>query len=130
MVSHRVMNAGDVIFFIDGGLTHGATAWKNKLPRRGILMKYSGREVHRGGGDLVHPKARWGELVAGMTDAQLAVMRGPDRDAAAVNVPRLTVEADGAIDVAYSKGGTLYSDATPTGPVVKAPTIVTANAQL
>jgi len=78
-----------VIFFIDGGLTHGATAWKNPLPRRGILMKYSGREVHRSGGDLVHPEARWGDLVEGMTDAQLAVMRGPDRDAAAVNVPRL-----------------------------------------
>ena len=51
------MNAGDVLFFIDGGLTHGATAWKNPLPRRGILMKYSGREVHRSGGDLGAPTA-------------------------------------------------------------------------
>eukprot|EP01048_Picozoa_sp_COSAG05_P000903 COSAG05_NODE_28_length_29121_cov_56.951933_20_plen_80_part_00 len=55
--SRRVMNAGDVLFFIDGGLTHGATAWKNPLPRRGILMKYSGREVHRSGGDLGTPTA-------------------------------------------------------------------------
>ena len=61
-------------------------------------MKYSGREVHRGGGDLVHPSARWGDLVDGsarhrglagrtaavalthawlavVTDAQLAIMR-------------------------------------------------------
>jgi hypothetical protein len=55
-----------------------------------------------------------------MTDAQLAVMRGPDRDAADVNVPRLIVSpADGAIGVEYEKGGTLYSNATPTGPVAK-----------
>ena len=82
LVVQPVMKAGDVIFFIDGGLTHGATAWKNPLPRRGVLMKYrytacldccaigpdsiafdcfsarSGRDVHRGGGDLVHPAAR------------------------------------------------------------------------
>jgi hypothetical protein len=42
------------------------------------------------------------ELVDGMTDAQLAVVRGPDRDAAAVNVPRLEVEAGtGEIAVLY-----------------------------
>ena len=40
LVVQPVMKAGDVIFFIDGGLTHGATAWKNPLPRRGVLMKY------------------------------------------------------------------------------------------
>ena len=106
-------------------------------------MKYSGREVHRGGGDLVHPSARWGDLVDGsarhsgqrlllsaprhprsdsrwlaaVTDAQLAIMRGPDRDAADHNVPRLDVAAGGDIDVIYDKGSTLYSNATPTGPV-------------
>lgn len=40
LVVQPVMKAGDVIFFIDGGLTHGATAWKNPQPRRGVLMKY------------------------------------------------------------------------------------------
>jgi hypothetical protein len=66
-----------------------------------------------------------------MSDAQLAVMRGPDRDAADVNVPRLVVSpADGAIGVEYAKGGTLYSNATPTGPVAKkeAAVAVTASA--
>ena len=105
-------------------------------------MKYSGREVHRGGGDLVHPSARWGDLVDGsarhrglagrtaavalthawlavVTDAQLAIMRGPDRDAADHNVPRLDVAAGGDIDVIYDKGSTLYSNATPTGPVAE-----------
>ena len=96
-------------------------------------MKYSARDVHRSGGDLVHPEARWGaEIVNGMSDAQLAVMRGPDRDAADVNVPRLTVgESDGEITVEYEKGGTLYSDATPAGPVAVAATataIATATA--
>ena len=66
-----------------------------------------------------------------MTDAQLAVMRGPDRDAADVNVPRLVVSpADGAIGVEYEKGGTLYSNATPTGPVAEKEVAIsmTANA--
>ena len=82
---------------------------------------------------IVHPEARWGGLVEGMTDAQLAVMRGPDRDAAASNVPRLHVEEDGAIDVIYAKGQTLYSDATPTGPVAKQAAVTpltTVNAKL
>lgn len=66
-----------------------------------------------------------------MTDAQLAVLRGPDRDAGDVNVPRLVVSPlDGAIGVEYAKGSTLYSNATPTGPVAKAvaSVVVTANA--
>ena len=55
--------------------------------------------------------------LAAVTDAQLAIMRGPDRDAADHNVPRLDVAAGGDIDVIYDKGSTLYSNATPTGPV-------------
>ena len=65
-----------------------------------------------------------------MTDAQLAVMRGPDRDAAEANVPRLHVQGDGEIDVVYVKGRTLYSDATPTEPVAEVVATVTANAKL
>ena len=96
----------------------------------------SGRDVHRSGGNLVHPAARWGEdLVDGMTDSQLAVMRGPDRDAGDVNVPRLIVSpTDGTITVEYEKGSTLYSNATPTGPVaqeeVPATSVVNAVAKL
>ena len=115
-------------------------------------MKYSGREVHRGGGDLVHPSARWGDLVDGsaphsgscwvprrprsdsrwlaaVTDAQLAIMRGPDRDAADHNVPRLDVAAGGDIDVIYDKGSTLYSNATPTGPVAAEVKVEVASAE-
>ena len=53
--------------------------------------------------------------------AMLAVLRGPDRDAAHFNVPRLEVTDDGAIKVNYEKGQTLYSDAAPTGPLVVKP---------
>ena len=54
----------------------------------GILIKYSSRNFNRSGGEMVHPKTRWGELVEGMSDTQLAVMRGPDRDVFHSNVPR------------------------------------------
>ena len=44
-----------------------------------------------------------------------------DRDAAHFNVPRLEVADDGAINVNYEKGQTLYSNAAPTGPLVVKP---------
>jgi hypothetical protein len=53
-----------------------------------------------------------------MNDAQLAVMRGPDRDVFGRNVPRLDVQ-NGEISVSYERGGGLYSKDTPTGPVAK-----------
>ena len=83
-------------------------------------MKYSGRAVHRSGGAAVHPEARWGAAVlAGMTDEQLAVLRGADRDAGEHNVPRLAVSSDGTVSSVYERGNTLYSDASPTGPVAE-----------
>ncbi|MCZ6635342.1 MAG: phytanoyl-CoA dioxygenase family protein [bacterium] len=117
LVKQLVMKAGDVAFFADGALTHGATAWKNPIPRRGILIKYSSRNFNRSGGEMVQPWNRWGDLVEGMSDAQLAVMRGPDRDAREHNVPRLEV-ADGEVTVSYERGSTLYSGEAPTRPVV------------
>ncbi|MFT5369162.1 MAG: ectoine hydroxylase-related dioxygenase (phytanoyl-CoA dioxygenase family) [Candidatus Latescibacterota bacterium] len=118
LVKQLVMKAGDVLFFADGAMTHGTTAWKNPIPRRGVLIKYSSRSFHRSGGEMAHPWNRWGDdLVAGMTDAQLAVMRGTDRDARQVNVPRLEV-TDGKVDVSYARGSALYSGDAPEKPVV------------
>lgn len=117
LVKQLVMKAGDVLFFADGALTHGTTAWKNPIPRRGILIKYSSRSFHRSGGEMVHPWNRWSHhLIEGMTDAQLAVMRGTDRDARQHNVPRLEVE-DGVVEVSYERGSALYSGDAPKGPV-------------
>jgi len=118
LVKHVEMQAGDVLFFGDGGTTHGALAWQSETARRGILIKYSSRNFNRAGGDMVHPENRWGEVVTGMSDAQLAVMRGPDRDVFQHNVPRLEV-VDGEVEVSYERGSTLYSREAPSGPVTK-----------
>ena len=118
LVRHVEMRAGDVLFFGDGGTTHGALAWKSEVPRRGILIKYSSKNFNRSGGEMVHPENRWGAEVEGMSDAQLAVMRGPDRDVFQNNVPRLDV-VDGAVAVSYERNGSLYSKEAPTGPVAR-----------
>ena len=118
LVVQLSLNAGDVIVFADGATTHGSLAWKNDLPRRGMLIKYSSRSFNRSGGELVHPENRWGDLVEGMTDAQLAVVRGPDRDAREFNVPRLIVE-NGRIEVSYERGNALYSSEAPKGPIAE-----------
>jgi hypothetical protein len=116
LVKHVEMRAGDVLFFGDGGTTHGALAWKSEVSRRGILIKYSSKNFNRSGGEMVHPENRWGAEVEGMSDAQLAVMRGPDRDVFQNNVPRLDV-VDGQVTVSYERGGSLYSKEAPAGPV-------------
>lgn len=118
LVKHIGMKAGDVLFFADGATCHGTYPWKGELSRRGVLIKYSSRSFNRSGGDLVHPENRWGDIVEGMTDAQLTVMRGPDRDNFGRNVPRLDV-TDGEVTVNYERGRGLYSKDTPIGPVAK-----------
>ena len=118
LVKHVEMRAGDVLFFGDGGTTHGALAWKSEVSRRGILIKYSSKNFNRSGGEMAHPENRWGAEVEGMSDAQLAVMRGPDRDVFQNNVPRLDV-VDGQVTVSYERGGSLYSKEAPAGPVVR-----------
>ena len=118
LVKHVEMKAGDVLFFMDGGTTHGTLAWKSDISRRGILHKYSSRNFNRSGGELTHPEKRWGDIVSGMTDEQMAVMRGPDRDVFEKNVPRLEI-ADGSVVASYERGSTLYSQDAPKGPVAK-----------
>ena len=118
LVKHVAVKAGDVLFFMDGGTTHGTLAWKNDISRRGILHKYSSRNFNRSGGELTHPEKRWGDLVSGMTDEQMAVMRGPDRDVFEKNVPRLEI-ADGSVVASYDRGSALYSQDAPKGPVGK-----------
>lgn len=80
-----------------------------------MLAKYQSRSFHRGGDKLTQPANRWGEeIVSGMSDEMLAVMRGPDRDARRANVPRLEVGVDGELDVCFERGSSLYSGQTPS----------------
>lgn len=107
LVVQPVMKAGDVLFFMDGGCTHGALAWKNPIPRRGILIKYQSKNVNWGGG-VVDPQDRWGDMVEDMTEEQFTVMRGPERDGRHRTVPRLIVKDD-EVFVTYDAEGDSYS---------------------
>jgi hypothetical protein len=107
LVVQPVMKAGDVLFFMDGGCTHGALAWKNPVPRRGILIKYQSKNSTWSGG-VTDPKDRWGEMVEDMTEAQFAVMRGPERDGGPRTVPRLLVQ-NGKVEVCYDPDGDRYA---------------------
>jgi len=118
LVKHIDMNAGDVLFFADGSTAHGTYAWRGPRSRRGVLIKYSSRHFNRSGGKPTYPENRWGDVVEGMTDVQMAVMRGADRDVFHNNVPRLDVH-DGEVSVNYERGGALYSGDTPLGPTAK-----------
>ncbi len=108
LVAHPTFKAGDVLFFMDGAQTHGALAWHSEISRRSILIKYSSRNFNRSGGDMCQAENRWGPEIEGMTDEQLAVMRGPDRDNRRGNVPRLDI-VDGEARVNYERTGGLYS---------------------
>ena len=107
LVVQPTMKAGDVLFFMDGGCTHGALAWKNPVPRRGVLIKYQSKNVNWGGG-VIDPQDRWGNMVEDMTEEQFAVMRGPERDGRHRTVPRLVVE-DGQVSVSYDPEGDSYA---------------------
>ena len=107
LVVQPTMKAGDVLFFMDGGCTHGALAWKNPVPRRGVLIKYQSKNVNWGGG-VIDPQDRWGNMVEDMTEEQFAVMRGPERDGRHRTVPRLVVE-DGQVSVSYDPEGDGYA---------------------
>lgn len=107
LVVQPVMKAGDVLFFMDGGMTHGALAWKNPVPRRGILIKYQSKNSTWSGG-VVDPEDRWGDMVEGMTDEQFAVMGGPQRDGRHRNVPRLLIQ-DGKVVVCTDPQGDNYA---------------------
>jgi hypothetical protein len=98
VVVQPAMNAGDVLFFMDGAQTHGALPWRNEHPRRSILFKYASRDSVRGGpaSRCGVPEIYWGEeLVEGMTDEQRAVMYGPHSNGR--GIPSLTVGEDGSV---------------------------------
>jgi hypothetical protein len=107
LVAQPAMKAGDVLFFMDGGCTHGALAWKNPVPRRGVLVKYQSRNSNWGGG-VVDPKNRWGDMVEDMTEEQFSLMRGPERDARNRTIPRLGI-VDGQVRVSYDPEGDGYA---------------------
>ena len=107
LVVQPTMKAGDVLFFMDGGCTHGALAWKNPIPRRGVLIKYQSKNSNWGGG-VIDPQERWGNIVEDMTEEQFAVMRGPERDGRHRTVPRLVVQDD-EVSVSYDPEGDRYS---------------------
>ena len=107
LVVQPAMKAGDVLFFMDGGCTHGALAWKNPIPRRGVLVKYQSKNSNWGGG-VIDPQERWGDMVEDMTEEQFAVMRGPERDGRDRTVPRLVVR-DGQVHVSYDPEGDRYA---------------------
>ena len=107
LVVQPAMQAGDLLFFMDGGCTHGALAWKNPIPRRSILIKYQSKNSTWSGG-VVDPKERWGDMVEDMTEEQFALMRGPERDARDRNIPRLQVR-EGRVRVSYDPEGDSYA---------------------
>jgi hypothetical protein len=107
LVVQPTMKAGDVLFFMDGGCTHGALAWKNAIPRRGVLVKYQSKNSNWGGG-VIDPQERWGDMVENMTEEQFSLMRGPERDGRHRTVPRLVTQ-NGQVSVSYDPEGDSYS---------------------
>ena len=106
-IRQPVPKAGDILFFMDTVLTHGAWAWKSDISRRSIFFNYYSRH-HSYRGGVIEPEDRWGEdIVEGMTEAQFAVMRGSTRDAKSRNTPRLVVE-NGQLSVSYNAMGDRY----------------------
>ena len=101
-VVQPVMRAGDVLFFMDGALTHGTLPWRGAGERRSILFKYASRCAVRAwpGGSLPDPERYWGaEAVDGMTPEQRAVMHAPGKGQLDA-VHALTVDPDGTVRVA------------------------------
>jgi len=86
------INPGDVLFFMDGGGTHGSKAWKNDFGRRAVLVKYWPHYAVWSSA-VEDPEDRWGsDILEGMTEQQLTLMRGPSRDGGRGTIPRLVVE--------------------------------------
>jgi len=89
------INAGDVLFFMDGAQTHGTHPWRNEHERRSVLFKYAGRSACRAGQDFAAPDKYWPqEIVEDMTPEQLAVMWGPFSGSI---VPALECDEDGSV---------------------------------
>ena len=99
LIKQPIVEAGDVIFFMDSAQSHGATPWKLDSTRRSILFKYAGRTSSRGGPsqDVAPPEIYWDEnIVEGMTPEQRAVMFGPYSNHRG-EIPMLEVTQDGTV---------------------------------
>lgn len=107
MIRQPALKAGDILFFMDTVLTHGAWAWKSDISRRSIFFNFQSRH-HSWSGGVIEPEDRWGEdIVEGMTEAQFSVMRGPTRDVRSRNTPRLVVN-NGQVTASYDGQGDPY----------------------
>jgi hypothetical protein len=70
VVEQPVVQAGDVLFFVDGAQTHGTLPWNADHDRCFVLYKYAGRTTIRSGRSarLALLEIYWGEeLVEGMS---------------------------------------------------------------
>lgn len=95
-----VVEAGDIVFFMDSAQSHGAWPWKLDTGRRSILFKYASRTSVRSSHGLAQPQTYWDEnIVDGMTEEQLAVMYGPYSNHRG-EVPMLDVTDNGDVEVA------------------------------
>ena len=94
-----VVEAGDVLFFMDSAQAHGAWPWKLDTGRRSILFKYSSRTSARSGvgKDVSEPETYWDSSITdGMTPAERAVMFGPYSNHRG-EIPLLDVTQDGLV---------------------------------
>ena len=107
LVKQPALKAGDILFFMDSILTHGAWAWTSDIDRRSIFFNHQ-TQNHSWSGGVIEPEDRWGEeIVEGMTEEQFALMRGPTRDVRGRNTPRLLVE-NGKVEACYDGQGDPY----------------------
>ncbi len=101
LIKQPVVEAGDVVFFMDSAQSHGATPWKLDSTRRSILFKYTARTCARGGPsqEVSPPEIYWDrEIVEDMTPEQLSVMYGPYSNHRG-RVPSLEVCEDGRVKI-------------------------------
>ncbi len=106
VVEQPVVEAGDVLFFMDGAQTHGTLRWNADRERRSILFKYAGRTATRTGAsrEVSRPERYWpAEIVDGMSDEQRAVMFGPC-SAPETDEVFLRVDEDGTVRVDRDDG--------------------------
>ncbi|MBS14996.1 MAG: hypothetical protein CME19_25835 [Gemmatimonadetes bacterium] len=94
-----VVEAGDVMFFMDSAQAHDAWPWKLDTGRRSILFKYASRTSSRSGPskEVAPPETYWDrDTVADMTPEQRAVMFVPYSNHLG-EVPLLDVTPDGKV---------------------------------
>jgi hypothetical protein len=99
LVIQPEMNAGDLLFFMDGALTHGTLPWQSERERRSVLFKYASRSAVRSGpaADISPPEVYWEKrFVDGMSEEQRSVMYGPYSGHRGA-VPFLKVSEDGKV---------------------------------